>query len=136
MKRSGVLAAVPIMLLWALLVGMGAGPGAEVPKPEIDFKATILDDQDISTKIHQASWEGNIFFTGLRGKGVVTISFEKVRKVVSVGISTGNNKDFQITLKNGDIVAVSFDVDARFQGVTDFGTYRIIARNIKEIHFE
>ncbi len=135
MKRA-ILAVVPIMLLWVVLVGMGSGPGAEVPKPEIDFKAIVLDDQDISTKIHQASWEGNIFFTGLRGKGIVTISFEKVRKVESVGISAGTKKDFQVTLRNGDVVAVSFDVDSRFQGVTDFGTYRVIARNIKEITFE
>jgi hypothetical protein len=135
-KTKSILAAVPLLLLWVMLVGMGSGPGAEVPTVEIDFKATVLDDQDISTKMHQASWEGNIFFTGLRGKGVVTISFAKVRKVVSVGLSTGTMKDFQVTLKNGDVVAVSFDVDSRFQGVTDFGTYRVIARNIKEITFE
>lgn len=135
-KTKSILAAVPLLLLWVMLVGMGSGPGAEVPSVEIDFKATIIDDQDISTKMQQASWEGNIFFTGLRGKGVVTISFAKVRKVVSVGLSTGTMKDFQVTLKNGDVVAVSFDVDSRFQGVTDFGTYRVIARNIKEITFE
>ena len=67
---------------------------------------------------------------------MVTISFEKVKKVTSVGSGTENRKDFQVTLRNGDVVAVSFDVDERFFGATNFGTYRIKAKNLKEIIFD
>lgn len=125
-----------LLLLWAAAIGMGGKPGQEIPLPEIDFKATVRDDQDIATKVNHASWEGNIFFSGTRGKGTVTISFEKVKKVAAVGSGTGNKSDFQITLKNGDVVAVTFDNDARFLGATNFGTYRVLAKNIKEIVFE
>lgn len=134
MRRSlWVLTAV---FCWVMLVGMGKAPGPEVPMPEIDFKATVRDDQGIATKVSHASWEGNIYFTGTRGKGTVTISFEKVKKVAATGSGSENKVDFQITLKTGDVVAVSFDNDAKFLGSTNFGTYRILAKNIKEIAFE
>ncbi len=125
-----------IVFFWVLLVGMGQKPGLEVPLPDIDFKATIRDDQDIATKISHASWEGSIFFTGMRGKGVVTISFEKVKKVSATGSGSGTKSDFQITLKNGDMVAVSLDNDSKFLGTTNFGSFRISAKNIKEIVFD
>ncbi|MBI5644180.1 MAG: hypothetical protein HY954_11985 [Deltaproteobacteria bacterium] len=134
MRRSlWILSAV---FFWVMLVAMAKPPGAEVPVPEIDFKATVRDDQDVMTKVSRVSWEGNIFFTGVRGKGVVTISFEKIRKVSSLGGGNGTRSDFQITLKNGDVVAVSLDNEERFLGVTNFGTYRIASKNIKEIVFE
>lgn len=136
MRRRSALWILPVVFAWALLVGMGKAPGPEVPMPEIDFRSTIRDDQDIATKVTHSSWEGNIYFTGTRGKGTVTISFEKVRKVTSMGTGTGNKSDFQITLKNGEVVAVTFDNDAKFLGSTSFGTYRIVAKNIREITFE
>ena len=135
MRRS-LIWFVPLVFAWVALVGMGRGPGPEVPTPDIDFRATVTDDQDISTKVNHASWEGDTYFSGLRGKGTVTISFEKIKKVSSTGSYSETKKDFQITLMNGDVVAVSLDEDARFMGTTGFGTYRIPAKNIKEIVFE
>ena len=123
------------VVVGALLMGMAQGPGSNVPTPEIDFKVTVRDDQEIETKVSNASWDGRIFFSGTRGKGSVTISFENVRKVSSVGTFSGHKKDFQITLRNGDVVAVSFDDDSMFAGATNFGTYRIMSKNIKEINF-
>ncbi len=134
MKKS-VLAATAV-LFWVLLVGMGQAPGPEVPIPEINFRATVRDDQDITTKVSNASWGGNIYFRGMRGKGTVTISFEKVKKVAAVGTGMGDMIDFQITLKNGDVVAVSFDNEDTFIGATNFGSYRIVAKNIKDITFD
>lgn len=128
--------AVTAVLFWVFLVGMGKAPGPEVPVPEINFKATVRDDQEITTRVENASWEGNIFFSGLRGKGTVTISFEKIKKVTATGTGANNRSDFQITLKSGDVVAVSLDKEDTFSGSTNFGTYRILAKNIKEITFE
>lgn len=128
--------ALAALFAWMVLTGMGSPPGPEVPMPEIDFKAMVRDDQDITTKVNHATWDGNIYFTGTRGKGTVTISFEKVKKVTAAGSGSEGKLDFQITLKNGDVVAVSFDDDAKFRGTTNFGTYTILADNIKEITFE
>lgn len=124
------------VFVYVMATGMGKAPGPDIPTPEIDFKVTVRDDQDITTKIQRASLDGNIFFTGTRGKGVVTISFEKVRKAVNRGPGASGKTDFQITLRSGDVVAVSLPDDARLLGVTSYGTFRILAINIKEINFE
>lgn len=126
-----------IAMLWLTLVGMAKAPGTDVPTPAMDFKATIRDDQDIQTKVHHASLDGNTFFTGTRGKGTITIAFEKVKKAMMVPSSGDTrNSDFTITLKTGEVVTISLNNDARFFGTTSFGTYRISAKNIKEVVFE
>ena len=134
MKR--LLPAVFLVLAWTLLSGLGARPGMEVPVPDIDFRATVIDDQDIATKCEKVSWEGRTFFKGQRGKAIITIAFEKVAKAVRVGEVRDGKTDFQITLRDGHVVAVTFDADERFLGTTEFGTYRIPAKYIKEIVFE
>ena len=133
-KRS--FAVLSFVFLWVALVGMGKGPSPDVPVPEVSHNATVRDDQDITTKVIGASWEGNIFFIGSRGKGTVTVAFEKIKKVVATGSGTNNKSDFQVTMKSGDVVAISLDNDQRFMGTTNYGTYRILAKNIKEITFD
>ena len=131
-----VLTVFLLIIGWAIFVGMGKTPEGEVPKPDISFNSTVIDDQNISTKCSFVSWEGQLFFLGTRGKGTVSIPFEKVRKVVFIGDVTEGKKDAQVTLKNGEVVAVTFDGESRFYGTTEFGTYKIAAMNIKEIIFE
>lgn len=136
-KKTNILLILPLLALWILTAGMGAKPSAEVPLPEIDFKVTVKDDQDITTKVHHATWDGNTFFSGTRGKGTVTIAFENVKKATVVAGSAVNGKvDFQITLRSGEVVAVTFGDTSNFTGTTNFGTYKIIAKSIKEIIFE
>lgn len=120
---------------FVLLTAMGAQPGPEIPRPEMDFEATVVDDQDISTQVSKAAWEGQTYFTGTRGKGVVTIPFERVSTVTAVGSGTQGERDFRVTLRSGDVVAVSFAEGDRFTGETSFGTYKVLARNIKKIEF-
>lgn len=134
MKR--VLFSIFIMTGWMFLTGMGQTPQNEIPKPDIKFNATVIDDQSISTKLQEVSWEGKVYLSGTRGKGTVSIQFEKIKKVVFIGEARAGKKDAQVTLKNGEVVAVTFDDENRFYGATSFGNYRILARNIKEIIFE
>lgn len=136
LRTKRYLSVLSFVFLWATLVGMGKPPGPDVPVPEVSHNATIRDDQDITTKVVNASWEGNIFFIGTRGKGTVTVAFEKIKKVVATGSGTNNKSDFQVTMKSGDVVAISLDNDQRFMGTTSYGTYRILAKNIKEITFD
>ncbi len=134
-RKPWVLPAL-VLLLWPLLVGMGGRPGPEVPVPDREFTATVIDDQDISTPLAQVSWEGETFFKAERGKGIVTVSFEKVRKIVRIGEGSNAEVDFKIVLKDGQMVAVTFDGDVRLFGNTTYGTYRIYARNIREVVFD
>jgi len=131
-----IAAVLLLMVGWVVFVGMGKSTESEIPKPAIDFATTVVDDQGISTKCSFSNWEGQLFFIGTRGKGSVSIAFEKVKKVVFIGESSGGKKDAQVTLRSGEVVAVTFDDDSRFYGTTTFGTYKISAKNIKEIIFE
>jgi len=134
MKKSSL----PILFiaLWFMLAAMGGMPSEETPKPEIDFHATVIDNQNISTECEEVTWEGEIFFVATRGKGIVTIPFEKVKRVLFIGSVSSGRKNARITLRNGAVVAVSFDAKARLYGLTDFGSYRITVENLKEIIFK
>ena len=124
------------IVLWVIFSGMAGTPATDVPVPAVNFRATVIDDQDIATKCANVSWEGKTFFRAERGRGVITIPFEKVKKVTRVADAGGGGVDAQVVLKSGETVAVTFDGEARFFGQTTFGTYRISAKNIKEIFFE
>ncbi|MBI5287048.1 MAG: hypothetical protein HY878_05610, partial [Deltaproteobacteria bacterium] len=54
--RKGLI--IFFMATWVILTGMGQSP--DVPKPEMSFTATVIDDQDIATKCQQVSWNGNV----------------------------------------------------------------------------
>jgi len=127
---------LPAPPVWLLITGMGRAPGPDIPVPDRNFTARVEDDQGISTKISQISWNGETYFSGLRGKGAVTIPFEKVKRITSTGSYTAGMKDFQVTLVDGEVVAVSLDEDSRITGRASFGTFSIKARNIKEIVFK
>jgi hypothetical protein len=134
MKRSALL--ILLISFWVALSAMAKPPQGEIPMPEINFTATFIDDQEISTKCQQVSWDGKTFLTGTRGKGIVTIPFEKVKRVVFTGNVRDGKKDSQVTLKNGEVVAVTFNAEARLYGTTSFGSYMITVKNLKEILFE
>lgn len=134
MKRATLL--ILLISFWITLTAMGKPPEGNIPKPETNFSATVIDDQDISTKCQHVSWEGKTFLAGWRGKGIVTIPFEKVKRVVLIGNVRDGKKDSQVTLKNGEVVAVTFNAESRLYGMTSFGSYMITVRNLKEIIFE
>jgi hypothetical protein len=134
MKRP--VAIVCAFIALAIMLGMARPPGPEVPTPDIDYHVTVKDAQGISTKLQQTSWEGATYFSGTRGKGSVTIAFGKIKKVTAAGSAAEGKKDFQVTLKSGDVVAVTLDGEAILMGMTSFGTYRITIRDIGEIIFD
>lgn len=124
-----------LMAMWLTLTAMSGMPGDDIPEPDKDYKATITDDQDITTTCSKITWDGKTFLKGKRGRGTVTISFEKVKKAEFISEGTDGTVDFRVTLRGGKVVAVTVNGDSRFSGSTDFGSYRIEAKNIKELLF-
>jgi len=131
-----IFSAIVLVGLWFVLTGMGISPEGEVPVPESSFSAMVTDDQGITTKCENISWEGEVYFKGKRGRALITVPFEKVKKAVFVAKPKNGKVDFRIILKTGEAVAITFDEDARLFGTTSFGTYKIFAKNIKEIIFD
>jgi hypothetical protein len=128
--------AIIFICMWITLTGMSQPPQGRIPTPEIDFAATFIDDQEISTNCREVSWEGKTFLTGMRGKGTVTIPFEKVKRVVFIGDVREGKRDAQVTLRNGEVVAVTFDGESRLYGMTSYGSYQITVKNLNEIVFD
>ncbi len=134
MKRYFLLIALVVTV--PLVMGMGAGSGEDIPKPSVEFRAIVVDDQGVETRCIGVAWEGEVFFKASVGSGVATIPFEKVRSVESLGGEHDGKVSFIVTLKDDKEVRVAFDEGDRFTGTTEFGTFRIPARNIKEIAFK
>lgn len=127
--------AAALLICGALLLGMGGQAGDNFPVPDIDFHATVIDERNITTECTNVSWEGEVFFKATRGEATVTIPFEKVHSIKRLTKNGGGTIDFRVTLKDGGDVTVTFDEESRFFGSTDFGTYRITAKNIREAVF-
>ena len=134
MKRYLIM--VALVATVPFVTGMGAGSGEDIPKPEVEFRAVVVDDQGVETRCIGVAWEGEIFFKASVGSGVATIPFEKVRSVVAAGGERNGKVPFVVTLMDDKEVRVTFDEGDRFTGTTEFGTFRIPARNIKEIAFK
>ena len=129
-------AVTALCVCWVLLSGMGADAGKDFPTPDMDFHATLTDERGITTACTGVSWEGKVFFKAKRGEATVTIPFKKVRSIERIAKNGEGTIDFRISLKDGKDVAVTFDEESRFFGKTDFGTYKITAKNIQRAVFD
>jgi hypothetical protein len=125
-----------LLVCWVLLLGMGGTTGEDFPTPDMDFHATVTDERGITTSCTGVSWEGEVFFKAKRGEATVTIPFEKVRSIKRIARNGDGTVDFRISLKDGKDVAVTFNEESRFFGKTNFGTYKITAKNIQRAVFD
>lgn len=136
MKRHSALF---LFLLGAVLLGMGTRGDIEslkdIPIPEKRFKAEVTDTDGVKTLVDYFSWEGQVYFAGYRGKGVYTLSFEKVKSVEFGPKDKDNKVAARFYLKNGDIFEIKMDADKFFYGKTAIGNFRIQVGNTKYIQF-
>ncbi|KAF0123140.1 MAG: hypothetical protein FD151_442 [bacterium] len=113
--------------------GLGGTPSGKIPTPEKDFSATLIDKQDVVTKCKQISRDGDVFFLGKKGKGTVTIPFERVKTA-----EFGNGKGVVIAvlkLIDGQTIEIEMDKSQRFYGNVNFGTFQIEVSDLKKITF-
>jgi hypothetical protein len=121
---------------WLLLTGMGeltGEPDNSIPTPDKNFDATFIDNQDVTVKCTQVSMDGEIFVWGKKGKGTVTISFEKIKAIEFIGGDKFVTAEVELT--DGKKVKIAVDNDKEFFGNLEFGTFQIEARDLKKIIF-
>jgi hypothetical protein len=113
--------------------GLGGTPVNKIPTPERDFSATLIDKQDVVTKCKQVSREGDVFFLGKKGRGTVTIPFEKIK------ITEFESKKGVVTavikLIDGQTIEIEMDKSQRFYGMANFGTFEIEVSDLKKVIF-
>jgi len=134
MKKGLYLIALLVgFLLLTGMGGLGGRPANKIPTPEKDFSATLIDKQDIVTKCKQVSREGDVFFLGKKGRGTVTIPFEKVKTAEfesKKGVVTA-----VIKLIDGQTIEIEMDKSQRFYGMANFGTLEIEVSDLKKVIF-
>lgn len=127
------------MLAIPFIMGMGAGSGnitSNIPIPDKNFSATIVDSEDVTTKVSRITFDGKTYLAGIRGNTVVTIPFEKIDSI-KVEKSEGNKKVKAIvTLKGDGTLNMTVEGKTPCYGSADFGNVRIEFKDIKilDIH--
>ena len=125
-----------VFFSWLLLTGMGeltGEPENSIPTPDKNFDATFIDNQDVAVKCTQVSMDGEIFIWGKKGRGTVTISFEKIKAIEFIG---GDKfVTAEVEFRDGNKEKIQVENDKEFFGNLEFGTFQIEARDLKKIVF-
>ncbi|MDY6854770.1 MAG: hypothetical protein SWO11_08695 [Thermodesulfobacteriota bacterium] len=121
---------------WLFITGMGeltGEPENSVPTPDKNFNATFIDNQDVIVRCTQISMDGEVFIWGKKGRGTVTISFEKIKTIEFM--NTDNSIIAEVELKDGKREKIEVDNKKMFYGNLEFGTFQIEVRDLKKIVF-
>ena len=130
-----------ILLLFVFLIFLGMGelgtevtPG-QIPTPEKNFKAELVDIDGIVTEADMVSFNGRIVVSGNRGSSFVTIPFEKI-STLEVDRVQDDYAETRITLKSGGKVNLKIRKDIKCYGRTEFGTFFIYTGKVKSVSFQ
>lgn len=125
---------VPLIFL-PLLMGMGSFFGRsapdKIPEPEKKYVATFIDQMDITAKCTGVSIEGDTVLEGKHGKGVYSVSFDKIKSIVFYlknGELIGDAR-----LKDGSSIKLVLNKASRAFGKTNYGTYYIKLGDLKKV---
>ncbi len=126
-----------ILVFFGIFSGMGNSgnlKNTEIPEPETDLTATLIDQEGLSSRITRFSLEGNTFIPGKRGGATVNIPFENIQKLDFR--KRGNDLDVVVSLKKGETVELKMDEGQNFYGKLPYGTLSIKAGQVKRITIE
>mgnify|MGYP001027205467 CR=1 FL=1 len=124
-----ILTVLPFLLAMGSLSG-GTSP-EKIPSPEIKFTAVFIDQMDMIAECTEVSVEGETFLEGKKGKGVYTISFDKIKNVVFC--LKGEKLIGSVELNDGGSTDLILKKDSRACGRTKYGTFRIRFSNLKKM---
>ena len=125
---------IVLLIFLPLLMGMGSlfgRPPGKIPEPEKKFTATFIDQMDVTAQCTEVSIEGETILEGTHGKGLYTVSFDKIKSVVFYlknGELTGDAR-----LKDGSTVSFVLKKDTMAYGRTKYGTFQIKLSDLKKV---
>jgi len=120
-----------------VLTGMGGGTGApagSIPEVDEDIAARLTDRSGFTVELSNFSMEGNLFLSGMQGRGDVTIFFKEIAKI-SFNNPVGEEIPADIVLKDGKKLRLEVRKRALFYGNTGYGAYQVKARELSNIEF-
>lgn len=132
-KRQS-LAVLGLLLVLPVLLAMGFG-GSEgpthIPQPDADYRVLLTDISNNQVELTLFSISGQNFVMGALGKGEAAVPFNKIKAVEF--FQKGETLWANLTLKDGETVAMSVKPELKATGKTDFGNYRIPLAEVKAL---
>jgi len=132
MKKSWYFSLV--IFICFLTVGMGniGERGViNIPEPEKNYTATIVDQTDVSMDLEKFSFEGQTYFIGKLGRAEISIDFGKIDSVLL--ILQDDHVKAKVKLKDGKALEILVDKGKNCYGISSFANVRIEVQDIKKI---
>lgn len=132
MKRRLWLAVVLVMGL--SLTGMGRldqDNGGEIPLPDRDVSALVIDREGVSVTLTHFSINGQTMFSGKLGAGKAAVPFGQIKTATPLAEPDA----FRVKLELIDQPPLTLTVERGLQitGRAKFGTYRVPLDQLKKI---
>lgn len=132
-----VAASLLLVLSAIACMGMGGfGEGAvlsKIPQPDRPFSVTVVDVTETSFTATDFSVEGKTLVPVELGKADISIDFAKIDDVMF--LRDGEKITATVRFKGGDVKRVTVAPNTAFYGRTPWGLMRLMAKDIKELHF-
>jgi len=123
-----------VVLICFLTVGMGSmGERGvmDIPEPEKNYTATLVDQADVSMDLEKFSFEGQTYFIGKLGRAEILIDFDKIDSVLF--ILQDDHVKAKVNLKDGKVLEILVDKGKNCYGISSFGNVRIEVQDIKNV---
>lgn len=113
---------------------MGETVSVKTPEPDKNFRATVVDQDDVSLELEKFSFNGKTYITGKMGKAELSIDFEKIRSILFV--KKEGRITAMVTLGDQQKIELLLEQDAPCFGTSSFADVRIAAGDIKKVVFQ
>jgi len=123
-----------VVLICFLTVGMGSmGERGvmDIPEPEKNYTATLVDQADVSMDLEKFSFEGQTYFIGKLGRAEISIDFDKIDSILF--ILQDDKVKVKVNLKDGKALEILVDKGKNCYGISSFGNVRIEVQDIKKV---
>jgi len=132
MKKGWYFGLVILICLLAFGMGnMGERDVIDIPEPEKNYAATLVDQTDVSMDLEKFSFEGQTYFIGKLGRAEISIDFDKIDSVLF--ILQDDQVKAKVNLKDGKTLEILVDKGKNCYGISSFGNVRIEVQDIKKI---
>lgn len=126
------------LFIWICCLTLGMGSMGEpvsvkTPEPDKNFRATVMDQDDMSLELEKFSFNGKTYITGKMGKAALSIDFEKIRSILFV--EQDGHIRAMVTLDDHQEIELLLEQDAPCFGTSSFADVRIAAGDIKKVVF-